>query len=222
MLFDSSKINFLLAAAFICVEPMAKTLCFIFDGDQVDFQMTKIDRSKLYGYKEPEVLDEHENKCELATLAEDGRTVIGLGGTGIGYLTVDGNWTDKSELVPVDLDGEKITPVPSSFSAPVDLCEKVTADEYLDHNIRLVYQVDALEPNSKLTKDLNSGVIFKFDYSFRGGIEPDSGFLLNGECGQVFFTVGDSTTIEYVGLKQISVAVEEDSDGDENFDFDMI
>ncbi len=56
------------------------------------------------------MLDEHGDKCEMATLAEDGHTIIGRGGTGIGYLSADGLWCDKSELQPVDLSGVPIQP----------------------------------------------------------------------------------------------------------------
>ena len=59
--------------------------------------MTKVDRAKLYGYKELLVLDENGETCEMATLAEDGHTVVGKGGTGMGYLSADGQWCDKSQ-----------------------------------------------------------------------------------------------------------------------------
>src|SRR5262245_26660935 len=119
---------------------MAKPLVFQWGDTDLSFALAKIDRAKLYGYKDVEVLDEKGNPCELATLAEDGRTVVGLGGTGLGYVDADGLWSDKSQLLPVDVEGNQIAPVASSFSAPIKLFETVTADEYLGHNIRLVYQ----------------------------------------------------------------------------------
>ena len=70
---------------------MAKSLVFQFDGANVAFQMNKIDRSKLYGYKELEILDEQGQTCELATLADDGKTIVGRGGISIGYLSADGS-----------------------------------------------------------------------------------------------------------------------------------
>ena len=88
-----------------------------------------------------EVLDEKGNPCELATLADDGQTVVGRGGIGLGYIDADGLWNDKSQLQPVDVEGNELKPVASSFSAPIKLFETVTPDEYLSHNIRLVYQL---------------------------------------------------------------------------------
>ena len=54
---------------------MAKPLVFQFGDVELSFQLNKVDRSKLYGYKEVEVLDEKGRRCELATIADDGRTV---------------------------------------------------------------------------------------------------------------------------------------------------
>ena len=75
---------------------MAKPLVFQWGDNDLSFSLVKIDRSKLYGFKEVEVLDEDGNQCELATLADDGRTVVGRGGTGMGYIDADGRWCDKS------------------------------------------------------------------------------------------------------------------------------
>ena len=104
---------------------MPKPIRFSHAGKQLAFQMHKVDRSKLYGYKELLVTDDTEQVCELATLADDGKTLVGKGGTGIAQLTADGKWTDKTKLKPVDLEGNEITPVPSSFAAPIELEEEV-------------------------------------------------------------------------------------------------
>ena len=175
--------------------------------------MSKVDRSRLYGFKEMLVLDEEGDACELATLGDDGRKVVGRGGTGVGYLTADGNWCDRDSLRPVNLEGETITPVKSSFGAPIDLSERVTMDQFLDHSIRLIYRLeprDAGLPDS-LLGELQSGVIFRFDYSYRGGLEADAGFLISNEAGETFLLVGTGTEVHFVGLQQpASVRVSED------------
>jgi hypothetical protein len=205
-----------------------KPLVFQFENDEVTFDMIKVDRSKLYGFKELEVTDDDGNGCELATLAEDGRTIIGKGGTGIGYLAADGCWAAKSNLKPVDIEGEEITPVKSSFGAPIPLTEKVDVTEFLNHNIRLSYlmQPEALHEN--LMKSLTDGAIYRFPYSYRGGLEADAGFLLMNAEQQVFFLVGDPTVIEFVGLQQAASvapdaeAAEAESEGGGLMDFGMI
>jgi hypothetical protein len=203
---------------------VAKPLVFQWGDNDLSFQLAKIDRSKLYGYKEVEVLDEEGNRCELATLADDGKTVVGRGGTGLGQIDADGRWTDKSQLRPVDLEGNEIQPVASSYSAPIKLFETVTPDEYLQHNIRLVYQIVTDDNTESLVQELERGTIFTFPYSYRGGLEADAGFLLIGEGGNVFMAVGNPTNVEFLGLQQTSALADEEDGVDETdlMDFDMI
>lgn len=203
---------------------MAKPLVFKFGGSELAFQLSKIDRSKLYGYKELEVLDQQGRRCELATLAGDGHTVVGRGGAALATLDADGRWCDKAQLKPVDVEGKEICPVASSYAAPIDCLQPCTVDEYLQHNIRLVYQLEAEGDVAPLRDELTKGTIFKFPYSYRGGIEADAGFLLAGEDGNPFFAVGNPTKVEFIGLAQVAVAVDEDPETEEMdlMDFDMI
>lgn len=202
---------------------MAKPLVFRLGETEFAFGLNKIDRDKLYGYKELEVLDDRGRRCELATLASDGHTVIGRGGSSFAQLTVDGEWCDKSDLKPVDSDNREIQPVPSSFSAPVSLAETTTVNDYLQHNIRMVYQLASEGDVSEIRRQLTEGVIFKFPYSYRGGLEADVGFLLQGADGNVFLTVGSPTRVAFVGLKEVA-SMEEETELDEAglMDFDMI
>ena len=205
---------------------MPRTLSFVLGGNPIDFVMHKVDRSRLYGFKELLVLDEDGEPCELNTLAEDGKTLIGKGGTGIGYVDADGNWIDKSDLTAVDLEGNAIKPVPSSFSAPIDLGEKVEAEDLLNHNIRLIYRLETETLDENLASELAAGSIFKFPYSFRGGLEADAGFLLHNDSGEMFFLVGDPSCVEYVGLQQAAPTAAEttgdDASTDDLMDFGMI
>jgi hypothetical protein len=202
---------------------VAKPLVFRLGETEFAFSLNKIDRSKLYGYKELEVLDEQGRRCELATLAGDGHTVIGRGGSSFAQLTADGEWCDKSELKAVNADGQEIQPVASSFSAPVALAETTTVNDYLQHNIRLVYQLDAESDAAPIREQLAQGAIYKFPYSYRGGLEADAGFLLEAADGNVFLAVGSPTRVEFVGLAEVTVIEEEtELDEAELMDFDMI
>ena len=204
----------------------SKPISFNHDGKKLVFQMHKVDRSKLYGFKEQLVHDENEKVCELATLAEDGKTLIGKGGTGICQLTADGKWTDKTKLRPVDLEGNEIEPVPSSFSAPIDLKQETSIDDYLNHNIRLVYQLvidSESELEETLVKSLRDGAVYKFPYSYRGGLEADVGFILMNESNDTFFLVGNQADVDFVGLQQIAVSADPaETDEDQLMDFSMM
>lgn len=202
---------------------MAKPLVFRLGSADFAFQLNKVDRSKLYGYKDLEVLDEQGRPCELATLAGDGRTVIGKGGAALANLTVDGAWVEKAELTPIDPEGRPIAPVASSYALPVELDATTTVADYLQHNIRLVYQLADEGETAAVRERLRAGAIFKFPYSFRGGLEADAGFLLQNANGEAFLAVGNPTKVEFVGLAQ-PLVLEEETEGDDAdlMDFDMI
>ena len=203
---------------------MPKPLVFQLGESEIRFTMSKIDRSKLYGYKELKVLDDQDESCQLATLAGDGCTMIGKGGTGMGWVDVDGCWREKSDLTPVDSEGQEIEPVESSFNAPIKLFDVATVDQYLEHNIRLLYSMEATNEASDLMAELERGTIFRFPYSYRGGLEADTGFLLTNADGEVMFAVGTPTKVDLIGMAAPAGAAEqgdEDAEGD-MMDFDMI
>jgi len=206
---------------------MAKPLVFQWGDRQLSFAMAKVDRTRLYGFKECEVLDEHNQRCELATLAQDGHTVIGRGGSAFGSLTVDGTWIEKGQLTPVDPSGKNLEPVPSSFAAPVPLSEKASVDDYLDCAVRAIYLMETTDDAGPLVEELKSGVIYRFPYSYRGGLEPDCGFLLANSEGKVFCAIGTPSKVEFLALPQAAPAVEEEEQaGDEedadSMDFSMM
>ncbi len=59
---------------------MAKPLVFQWGDRLLAFDMNNVDRSKLYGDKDVEIVDDDERRCELATLAEDRPIVVCCGG----------------------------------------------------------------------------------------------------------------------------------------------
>src|SRR5262245_17117359 len=201
---------------------MAKPLVFQWGESQFSFAMEKVDRAKLYGFKETEVLDDRSQRCFLATLAQDGHTVIGRGGTGLGNLTVDGTWIEKSQLTPVDPAGQKLQPVQSSFAAPVTLSDEATIDEYLDCAVRSIYLLQAEAEADALVEELKHGRIFRFAYSFRGGLEPDTAFLLANAEGQPFLAVGKPSKVEFLSLQQTASCVDEEDASVEDEDADAM
>jgi len=198
---------------------MAKPLTVTFAGETVNFDLQKVERSKLYGYVETVVVDEAGKTCELATLIADGHSVVGKGGTGLGYLSPDGLWRKKADLKAVDVHGHVITPVKSTFDAPVMLEQTASINDYLSHNITSIYQLTPDEVSEPLVAELKNGTIFQFPFSYRGGLEASVGFLLLGSDGNTFMCVGVPTTIEFIGLESVAPLVSEtDEAGDEDDD----
>jgi hypothetical protein len=204
---------------------MAKPLVVNLGGTDFPLALTKVERSDLYGFVEIETLDEQGRPCALATLADDGKTIIGTSGSAMVTLSPDGDWLDKKSLTPTDNQGQAITPVPSSYAAPVPLTKTASIEEYLSHNVRAAYQVSSEADLGPLMVELKKGTIFQFPYSFRGGLEPDAGFLLLAGDGTPFLAVGTPTKLEFTGLEQTAGVVAEDEGGEEEdaaLDFNMM
>src|SRR5688500_17918360 len=109
---------------------MARDLILSLDGQETAVKLVKIDRDKLYGEIEIEAFDEKGNEASIKVLAADGKTLIDKGGTALATLTEDGGSVSRSDLLPVDDEGNKIEPVPSSFGQPIPL-RAATVDDYL-------------------------------------------------------------------------------------------
>jgi hypothetical protein len=204
---------------------MAKPLVLSFGGTAIPFTLRKVERSDLYGFVDIETLDERGRKCVLATLADDGRSIIPQGGIAMVTLSPEGNWVEKRTLVPTDIQGKRINPVASSYAAPVALEKTATIEEYLSHDIRSVYQISSDVDFGALLEELNKGTIFQFPYSFRGGLEPDVGFLLLAADGAPFLAVGSLTTLEFVGFEQGAAITDDEDDAGEDeepVDFGMM
>ena len=201
-----------------------------FQGTSVACGLDKIDRSKLYGYIDSEVLDEQQQPCRLATLASDGRTLMPSGGVALAYVSPGGLWRDKADLKAVNLEGKPIEPVLSSFKAPVDLTQVASAEDILDHNIRMSYLLtpegDGAAFPPALVSELAAGRIYTFPFSYRGGLTADTGFLMQGQDGGIWLLVGKKTSIHFVSFEQQAALAEESAEEaeaeSEDIDFGMM
>ncbi len=209
---------------------MARSLEFTFGGNTFAREIEKLDRTKLYGSVVVETINADGDICKLSTLASDGRTLIPAGGTAFGYMNPDGEWIDRSDLVPVDAKGKPLVEMESSFKAPTEIAEAVSVETFLDHSIRLCYRLTGDDPLPQpLLKDLEQGKIFRVPFSYRGGIDPDVAFILQGDRGSVWMLIGEESGVGFIGLEEAALcgadkAQVEDDDGDEGdgLDFSML
>ena len=190
-----------------------------FQGASVACDLDKIDRSKLYGYIDTEVVDEQQRPCRLATLASDGRTLMPSGGIALAYVSPNGLWRDKGDLKAVNLEGAAIEPVISTFKAPVTLDQTASAEDLLDHNIRMSY---LLTPEGEgtafpeaLLSELAAGKIYTFPFSYRGGLTADTAFLLRGQDELIWMLVGKKTRVQLVSFEQ-QAALGDEAGGEED------
>jgi len=201
---------------------MARELTLSLDGEEFAVIINKVSREKLYGDVEVEAFDEKGNPAELLTLSADGKTFIDTGGTSLATVTADGTSISRADLIATDIHGEKLDDVPSSFNQTNKL-KKADIEEYLSQVVKSVYVLEPAEGSDlKMLKAHFPANIFKFDFSYRGGLEYDSAFVL-GNKTDAFLIVGKQGEFEFVKLNQVSVleSTEEDISGDD-LDFDLL
>lgn len=206
---------------------MAKPLVLTHKGASLAFDMERLDRSRIYGYIDKEALDDQGRPCQMAYLIADGRTMFGRGSVAQGSLSPDGQWRASGALQPVDAQGQRITPVPSSFNAPIAQMDEATLEDYLSCNVRSVYLLACIEGDlADLKNELLAGKIYRFPFSYRGGLEPDEAFLLAGADGNVWLALGTRTQLEFIGLDDTAAvasdAAEETAPEEDAMDFSMM
>jgi len=203
---------------------MAKPLILSLDGNEFPVSLLKIDRERLYGAIEIEAFDEKGNEASLKVLAPDGQTLIDKGGTSLSTVSEEGASVSRTELTAVDSEGEEIEAVPSSFSRP-NVLSPATNDDYLAQIVKTVYLLQPFEDEKLdfLHDHLAGSQIYKFPFSYRGGTEYDSAFLV-GQKTDAFMIVGKQAELQFVKLNQAAVldSVEEEEISADDLDFDLL
>jgi hypothetical protein len=203
---------------------MARSLILSVDGREFPVQIVKINREDLYGSVEIEAFDEKGKPAELLILAPDGKTLIGKGGTALATLDAKGNSISRTELNVVGANGEELPRVTSSFEQPNEL-RKTEVDDYLSMIVKSVYSIDAAgeESISHLVDLLSDGRIYRFPFSYRGGVEYDDAFVI-GNGKDAFLVIGKQAAMQFAKLGQAAVLepIEEEEVSADDLDFDLL
>jgi len=203
---------------------MARSLILSVDGREFPVQIVKINREDLYGSVEIEAFDEKGKPAELLILAPDGKTLIGKGGTALATLDAKGNSISRTELNVVGANGEELPRVTSSFEQPNEL-RKAEVDDYLSMIVKSVYSIDAAgeESISHLVDLLSDGRIYRFPFSYRGGVEYDDAFVI-GNGKDAFLVIGKQAAMQFAKLGQAAVLepIEEEEVSADDLDFDLL
>ena len=203
---------------------MAKNLVLSLDGREFEVVLTRIDREDLYGKVEIEAFDEKGKPAVLKVLAADGKTLIEKGGTALEVVTEKGDSIERSEIVAVDLEGQEITKVESSFGRANDL-RRALVDDYLGLVVKSVYALDPPEEADLeyLHENLATKQIYSFEFRYRGGLEYDTAYVL-GDDKEAFMVVGKDGELQYLKLNQAGVlaSTEEQDISADDISFDLL
>src|SRR5687768_14539780 len=203
---------------------MPRPLILSVDGREFPVQIVKINREDLYGSVEIEAFDEKGKPAELLILAPDGKTLIGKGGTALATLDVKGNSISRTDLSVVGAKGEELPRVESSFDKANEL-RTADVDDYLSMIVKSVYSIDAVgeESISHLLDLLSDGRIYRFPFSYRGGVEYDEAFVI-GNGKDAFLVIGKQAVLQFAKLGQAAVLepIEEEEISADDLDFDLL
>ena len=204
---------------------MARELIFQAKGKEYPANPTLIDRKKLYGWTENQAFDDQGNNCKLVSMDESGTLIIPKGGIGLGILSPEGKWIQRSKLKAVNMENEPVSLISSSYSIPIELKETVTYEEYLDHSITAFYQLENID--NELIEWIGDN-IYRFDYCYRDSYEGKPAFLLVSEDAdknkQLFMMLGIPNNFEMLSITQSEVIIDETSEEEEDneeIDFSM-
>lgn len=201
---------------------MARALNLSFQDSQFNLGITKIDRSKLYGYTSVDVKDGDGSTCGLATISEDGKHILSKGCVGYTTLNEQNEYMAAADIHMMNKNGEALEKKPSSFDLEDIPMEVSSIEEYLTINVKSVYQLDAAEEDSDvsaLIPLLEEHKILKFSFNYRADYDEDDAFMLHSG-DSVFMVLGSVSPFEFIGLEQqIEPVIEDDDDDDEDFDF---
>ena len=196
---------------------MGRTLAFNLNGSLFYAEPVKIERKKLYGFNKTFVYDESGLECETANLDEGASGIIPKGGLGMGILSPEGLWVERSTLKAVTMEEEDARLMQSSYDCTTVLNKKVSADYFLDYCITALYELSSGDLARVLGND-----IYMFDYCYRASYEPAAAFILAHD-GNAFMLTGYEAQFEMLSLpEEITLDEDEEESDDEEIDFSMI
>ncbi len=198
---------------------MAKALNFKFQDHTFSANIEKVDRKKLYGYSQVEVKNEKGELCSLANVTSDGASILPSGCTGIVTVNADGHFVGRSELKVVDSEGKLLEKIPSVFDTEGIELTEAAIEDYLDLNVKSIYQLSFLDETIK--SSLGKSKVYSFKFNYRADYQQDDAYLINKE-DDYFIVIGYKITFEYVGLaEQLDEAIVEEETTEE-LDFGMM
>ncbi len=200
---------------------MAKPIQFTGAGISCTAQIEKVDRDKVYGWVNTQVFDDKGAACVTASLLDDGKTLIPAGGFALKLLASDGNEMARKDLVAKNASGELLEQIPSVFDRPITLRPNATMEDYLDLQVKVVYQLTIETGKDELMAALATQFL-SFDFNYRAGYEVDTGYLIAAD-NQIFAVIGKPAVFEFIKLETPPVMDAEDTGEDEeSLDFGML
>jgi hypothetical protein len=200
---------------------MAKPVEFAGAGIACTAEIEKLDRDKVYGWVDTRVFDGQGAVCVTASLLDDGKTLIPAGGFALKLLSSEGHEVARKDLIAKNAQGQLLDQIPSVFDRPVVLRNDATLQDYLNLQVKVVYQLK-LETGKEALLAALATQFLSFDFNYRAGYETDTGYLIAAD-NQIFAVIGKPAEFEFIKLETpVLLDTDDASEDEESLDFGML
>jgi len=200
---------------------MAKPVILTHNDTASNFQLEKLERSKLYGSKRRIPVDVDGKPCVRAALTDDGEVLILSGMAAQGWFDDLGRQVEASEMEAQTPDGIALELVPSTLGVSQPLEGPVSPMEVLDLAVSSVYQLTADTIADELAASLASGEVWRFRFNYRSDFLAETAYLLANDAG-IFALIGQPATAPYLQLNAIPPVEAAEGEDTEDVDFEML
>ena len=183
------------------------------------FQIKKIERKKLYGFRKRLAVDENNEECKRAALTEDGQVLIKTGMTSQGWFIEGGKQIESNEIGAIDENNNELELIPSTLGIPQNIDGPINPKDLLDISVTNSYSIIPDEISEDLKSSLEKGEIWKFNFNFRADYRMETSYILKNELGY-FVIVGVPNHANFLSLNAPPPLEEEEEDQDD-LDFEM-
>ena len=199
---------------------MAREILLNLNKKKSIFEISKIDRKKLYGFKKRMFLDEKNKECSKANLEEETGIVFVNSDISSCYLDHKGNYIEKSDLEAINENGKKVKKEDSTISKEVNL-NSITTEDALNLKVNSVYHLEPKEFDKNLKSKLDKGEVFSFPFNYYADFKLEDGIILKSEK-EYFALIGRKTSCHWVGENSDDLPEDVEEFEDNDLDFEMM
>jgi len=199
---------------------MAREILLNLNKKKSTFEISKIDRKKLYGFKKRLFLDDKGEECSKANLEEETGIVFVNSDISSCYLDHKGNYIEKSDLEAINENGKKVKKEDSTIGKEVNL-NSITTDDALNLKVNSVYHLEPKEFDKNLKSKLDKGEIFSFPFNYYTDFKLEDGIILKSEK-EYFALIGRKTSCHWVGENSDDLPEDVEEFEDNDLDFEMM
>tara|TARA_B100001540_G_scaffold82770_1_gene74435 strand:+ start:1378 stop:2004 length:627 start_codon:yes stop_codon:yes gene_type:complete len=199
---------------------MAREILLNLNKKKSSFEISKIDRKKLYGFKKRLFIDEKGKECSKANLEEETGIVFVNSDISSCYLDYKGNYLEKKDLEAINENGKKVTKKESTIGKEVNL-QSISIEDALNLKVNSVYILEPKDFDKDLKSKLDKGEIFSFPFNYYADFKLEDAIILKSEK-EYFALIGRKTSCHWIGENSDDLPEEVEEFEDDDLSFEMM